>query len=88
VVEDDGPGIPPAHLSQLFDPFFTTKVNGTGLGLSVCKTLVEEHGGSITVKSLPEKGVSFTVWLPALLEGDASVREPGGTPSGLGSEPF
>ncbi len=68
VVEDTGAGIPTANLSKLFDPFFTTKVNGTGLGLSVCKTLVEEHGGSISAQNRLEGGASFTVWLPALDE--------------------
>lgn len=69
VVEDTGPGVPPTNLPKLFDPFFTTKVNGTGLGLSVCKTLVEEHGGNISAHNRTEGGSSFTVWLPALSDG-------------------
>jgi PAS domain S-box-containing protein len=87
VVEDTGPGVPLANLPKLFDPFFTTKVNGTGLGLSVCKTLVEEHGGTISVYNRPEGGTGFTVWLPALDADapDAEGREGGSRPSGSDS---
>jgi len=66
VVEDSGPGVPEQDLPKIFNPFFTTKANGTGLGLSVCKTLVEEHGGTISVGSREPHGAVFTVWLPAL----------------------
>jgi signal transduction histidine kinase len=50
-VEDDGPGIAPAHRSRVFDPFFTTKPEGTGLGLSISHGIVNEHGGRIEVES-------------------------------------
>jgi len=66
VVEDSGPGVPEKELPKIFNPFFTTKTNGTGLGLSVCKTLVEEHGGTISVHFRQPHGAIFTVWLPAL----------------------
>ncbi len=79
VVEDTGPGIPEEDLPKIFNPFFTTKSNGTGLGLSVCKTLVEEHGGVISVHARPGGGAVFTVWLPAL---DAAGA--GEDPEGLG----
>ena len=73
---DTGVGIPAESLPDLFLPFFTTKgehatgdsplakVQGTGLGLSVCTTIVRDHGGEITVESQPGEGSSFTVWLP------------------------
>ncbi len=62
---DNGPGIPPEHLSQIFEPFFTTKDKGTGLGLSICYQIVQDHGGKVVVESTPGEGTTFTVWLPA-----------------------
>lgn len=63
-VEDDGPGIDPTVLPQIFHPFFTTKPNGTGLGLAVCKRIVEQHVGSISASHGEERGAAFHVWLP------------------------
>lgn len=63
-VKDTGRGISPEHLSQIFRPFFTTKGQGTGLGLSLARRIVETHGGSIDVVSTPGEGSEFTVWLP------------------------
>jgi len=63
-VEDTGAGIPEENLARLFTPFFTTKAKGQGLGLAVCKRLVEIQGGLITVKSDPGKGSVFTVSIP------------------------
>jgi signal transduction histidine kinase/ABC-type branched-subunit amino acid transport system ATPase component len=66
-VSDDGYGIPKDIADNVFDPFFTTKVGkrSTGLGLSICRHLVEEHGGSISFASSPGEGTEFTVRLPA-----------------------
>ncbi len=65
-VADTGPGIPPAIQARIFEPFFTTKPpgQGTGLGLSLCHGIVEEHGGSIRVESAPEQGAVFQIELP------------------------
>jgi two-component system sensor histidine kinase HydH len=63
-VEDTGIGIPEENLSKIFQPLFTTKPKGQGLGLSVCKRLVEAHGGSITVKSEVGRGTTFTIEIP------------------------
>jgi PAS domain S-box-containing protein len=65
-VEDNGFGIPPHLLDKIFDPFFTTKEagKGTGLGLSTSLTIVRNHGGSIRVDSVPDRGSRFDVFLP------------------------
>jgi signal transduction histidine kinase len=65
-VTDTGPGIPQEHLTQIFDPFFTTKDPGmgTGLGLAVSHSIIEEHGGRIEVVSVPAQGTTFSVFLP------------------------
>ncbi len=66
-ISDSGPGIDPKHLRRIFDPFFTTKPigQGTGLGLSLVRRLVEEHGGQVRVDSHPGEGTRFRVVLPA-----------------------
>jgi signal transduction histidine kinase len=61
--QDTGIGIPKEHLQKIFDPLFTTKAQGQGLGLAVCKRLVEAHEGTITVESTVGKGSTFTVKL-------------------------
>jgi signal transduction histidine kinase len=66
IVSDTGEGIPEGNLEKIFDPFFTTKRNGegTGLGLAVCRKIVEQHGGRISVFSRPGEGTEFHVALP------------------------
>jgi two-component system NtrC family sensor kinase len=66
-IADNGPGIPPEHLSKIFDPFFTTKRtgSGTGLGLSISYSIVKKLGGEIVVKSNRPKGAVFTLSFPA-----------------------
>lgn len=63
-VTDSGEGITPENMKKLFQPLFTTKAKGIGLGLVVCKNLVEANGGRIEVESAPGKGTTFTVLLP------------------------
>lgn len=63
-VADTGEGITPEHMRQLFQPLFTTKPKGIGLGLVVCKNIVDANGGVIEVESEPGKGATFAVWLP------------------------
>ena len=65
-IEDDGEGIEPDLINRIFDPFFTTRRSegGTGLGLSVSYSLVQEHNGIISVLSKPGVGTRFTVFLP------------------------
>jgi PAS domain S-box-containing protein len=62
-IRNTGPVIPKEALQNIFNPFFTTKKRGTGLGLAVSKKIVEDHDGSISVKSDAD-GTVFTVWLP------------------------
>jgi signal transduction histidine kinase len=64
-VEDTRPGIPPEVARKLFTPFFTHgKPNGTGLGLTICKNIVEDHGGKIWARSEPNRGAIFCFTLP------------------------
>ena len=60
-VRDSGPGIPKENLEKIFEPMFTTKKTGTGLGLVICKSILEQHGGSISVSNKP---TTFTMKLP------------------------
>jgi signal transduction histidine kinase len=65
LVTDTGAGIRPDDLPHIFDPFFSTKdSSGTGLGLTICRDIVKEHHGTITVESEPGAGAKFRVWLP------------------------
>jgi PAS domain S-box-containing protein len=61
---DEGPGIPPDDLPMIFEPFFTTKEDGSGLGLSVSYSIVEQYGGTISARNRAEGGAVFTVTLP------------------------
>ena len=60
-VRDSGPGISEEHLERIFEPMFTTKKTGTGLGLVICKSIIEQHGGNISVSNKP---TTFTIKLP------------------------
>lgn len=62
-VEDNGPGIAAENQQRIFEPFYTTKRDGTGLGLTIVRQIVEAHGGRITVDSRPGAGTRFTVRL-------------------------
>jgi PAS domain S-box-containing protein len=81
VLVDSGPGISPVNLPQLFQPFFTTKKNvGTGLGLWLCRSIVQKHGGTIRIRSNATPGRSWTaisVFLPC------QFGQPAQPPSGI-----
>lgn len=62
-ISDSGPGIPEDVMPHIFDPLFTTRQRGTGLGLSSCKNIIEQHGGKISVKNRP---TTFTITLPRI----------------------
>ncbi|MBI5697383.1 MAG: HAMP domain-containing histidine kinase [Thaumarchaeota archaeon] len=63
-VSDTGIGISEEMIDKIFEPLFTTKQVGTGLGLSSCKNIIEQHGGDISVSSIPGKGTTFTIKIP------------------------
>lgn len=67
-VEDSGPGVPDSLLEQLFEPFFTTKPEGMGLGLSLSRSIIEAHGGTLRYDSGQQVGGIFRIWLPAAPE--------------------
>ncbi len=63
-ITDQGSGISDRILSRIFDPYFSTKEDGSGLGLTICYSIVKKHGGHISVQSEHGKGTSFAVFLP------------------------
>ena len=63
-VEDSGCGIPAEDLPRVLEPFFTTKPNGNGLGLSICRSILWEVDGTITIRSEPGKGTRVDIALP------------------------
>jgi signal transduction histidine kinase len=64
--EDTGPGVDPQKLSSIFDAFVTTKAHGTGLGLGICKMIVDRHGGTLSAAAGPGGGARFDVTLPTI----------------------
>lgn len=66
-VEDSGPGINPTRLERIFDPFITTKPDGMGLGLAICRMIVERHGGKLSASSDGKNGARFQLVLPVRL---------------------
>src|SRR5262249_28569768 len=81
-VSDSGPGVPIASRSRLFEPFFTTKPigMGTGIGLSVCHSIITSYGGTIAVEDAPGGGSTFVVMLPVggadAIEGRPTAGQP------------
>ncbi|MBU0484164.1 MAG: PAS domain S-box protein [Proteobacteria bacterium] len=63
-VSDHGPGIPEQIQDQIFAPFFTTRENGTGLGLAIVKQIISSHNGDLKLKTSPDQGTTFTIYLP------------------------
>jgi C4-dicarboxylate-specific signal transduction histidine kinase len=63
-VRDRGCGIAPDALATVFEPFITTKQDGLGLGLAICRTILEAHGGRVSAANNPERGATFVVSLP------------------------
>jgi signal transduction histidine kinase len=73
---DNGPGVAQPQASRIFDPFFSTKADGMGMGLMVCRTVVEAHGGQLWLEAADGGGAAFSFRLPALDQGmDAGGEE-------------
>lgn len=81
VVRDTGPGIDPKRMSRVFDPFYTTKERGSGLGLAISYSIVEAHGGKLTLDSKPGHGTEVTIRFRRDLRG-LTVRVPQSTNPG------
>ena len=74
-VADTGTGIPENVLPNIFSPLFTTKAQGMGFGLSICKRIIEAHGGLITVETEKDKGTIFTITLPIETKPTTEIKE-------------
>jgi signal transduction histidine kinase len=71
-VEDTGPGLDPTSADRIFDPFFTTKPNGMGMGLAICRSIIEAHGGRFWVSPRQPHGTAFRFTVPAAAENHTS----------------
>jgi two-component system sensor histidine kinase DctS len=67
-VHDNGRGLSPENLEKVFEPFFTTKSEGIGLGLAVCRSIIQSHQGRLWAENNPDQGVTFYFTLPAFKE--------------------
>ena len=65
-VRDSGPGLDPSHLERVFDAFYTTKASGTGMGLSICRSIINAHGGRLWAEANEPRGAIFQFTLPAV----------------------
>jgi C4-dicarboxylate-specific signal transduction histidine kinase len=68
-VRDSGPGLDPSHLERVFDAFYTTKSSGMGMGLSICRSIIEAHGGRLWAEANEPRGAIFQFTLPAMQVG-------------------
>jgi PAS domain S-box-containing protein len=73
IVEDSGAGIDPSHMSRIFEPFFTTKTHGMGMGLSICRSIIELHGGQLQASPRNPYGSIFCARLPIIAS--ANIRD-------------
>ena len=71
-VRDSGPGIDPEHLERVFKSFYTTKSSGTGMGLSICRSIINAHGGRLWADANEPRGAVFQFTLPAWKPGRSS----------------
>src|SRR5262249_59192606 len=65
-VRDSGPGIDPEHRERVFDAFYTTKSSGTGMGLSICRSIIDAHGGRLWAEANAPRGAVFQFILPGV----------------------
>ena len=67
-LHNEGPSIPPEVLPRVFEIFFSTKQDGTGIGLALCRRIIDEHGGAISIESAPDRGTTVTITIPYALD--------------------
>jgi signal transduction histidine kinase len=77
-VRDSGPGIDPEHRERVFQAFYTTKPSGTGMGLSICRSIIDAHGGWLWAEANDPRGAVFQFTLPGA---GAHELSSGGSPS-------
>ena len=75
-VRDTGPGLSAEGRARLFDPFFTTKEHGLGMGLTIVRTLVEQHGGSVVAENNADGGAIFRLIVPAAVQSPNGATPP------------
>ncbi len=85
-IRDEGTGIPKDILDQIFDPYFTSKQDGSGLGLSIVYSIIENHDGHIEVESTSESGTTFSVYIPAEERGSTTGPENSDEKGSAGTE--
>ena len=73
-VEDTGIGLDPTELDRIFDSFYTTKRDGIGVGLSISRSIIEAHGGQLSVVPIDSDGARFRFMVPAAGSGPAAIR--------------
>ncbi len=84
-VQDNGPGVAPEDLARIFEPFFSTRREGSGLGLSMARSILQQHDGAIEAASTPGSGATFTVYLPrAFKEPERETPAPAAFATGSG----
>jgi signal transduction histidine kinase len=76
-VSDSGPGLPPANLARIFEAFYTTKSSGLGMGLSICRSIVEAHGGRLWATPSEPHGAVFYMMLPIVKKSLENPSHPG-----------
>ena len=84
-VEDSGVGLDPNTISKIFEPFYTTKSSGMGMGLSICRSIVQNHGGRLWATANDGPGTSFHFTLPQYQEQERSEETDAVGHSGQGS---
>jgi signal transduction histidine kinase len=73
-VRDSGPGIDSEHIEQVFEAFYTTKSSGVGMGLSICRSIIEAHGGRLWAEANAPRGAVFQFTLPSKVSSGTSAR--------------
>jgi signal transduction histidine kinase len=76
-VQDSGPGIDPTNLERIFDAFYTTKPDGLGMGLSICRTIIEAHGGKLSATAAAPRGTILQFTLPVAVVNSVTLDDIG-----------